>query len=48
MIEGSNEANDGDEQQENTHSDHTANDVDAEDDAESFGPGCYPNQQQPH
>lgn len=47
-MDGSNEANDGDEQQEKAHGNHASDDVDAGDDPEALPPSCYTNQEQSH
>lgn len=47
-MDRSDEADDGDEQQEEADSDHASDDVDAGDDAEALPPHCYTNQEQPH
>lgn len=47
-MDGSDEANNGDEQQEKAHSYYASDDVDAGDDPEALPPGCNTNQEQPH
>lgn len=48
VVHGAHQAHDGDEQQEDAHGDHPANDVDAGHQAEALPPCCYTNQEQPH
>lgn len=48
MVNGSDEANDGDEQQEDAHRYDASDDVDAGHQAEAFPPDCHSNEQQPN
>ncbi|KAL8163941.1 UNVERIFIED_CONTAM: hypothetical protein K2H54_041524 [Gekko kuhli] len=47
MIDSADEPHDGDEKQEEPHSQDPSDDVDAGDNAEAFPPGSHANQQQP-
>ncbi|EMP28984.1 Poly(U)-specific endoribonuclease-C [Chelonia mydas] len=48
VVDSPDEAHDGNEQQEETHSDDSADDVDAGDNAKAFPPGSHAYQQQPN
>lgn len=48
VVDGANEPHNGNEQQEDTHSDHPADDVDAGHQAEALAPCCHSDEQQPH
>lgn len=48
MVDSTDEPHDGDEEQEETHSNDPSDDVQAGDNAETFTPGSHANQQQPN
>lgn len=48
MMQGADQAHDGDEQQEDAHGDHPSDDVDAGHQAEALPPGRHADEQQAH